>query len=58
MTNIETNMSLEDQVEYLKTLLSDLVTQVDEDCPSEYRTEHLRDAMNEAFLILGYTVVE
>jgi len=32
----------------LKRILQDLLDNVDEDCPSEYRTKHLRMAMDEA----------
>jgi len=34
--------------EELKRILQDLLDNVDEDCPSEYRTKHLRIAMDEA----------
>tara|TARA_R110000751_G_scaffold235329_1_gene336781 strand:+ start:439 stop:588 length:150 start_codon:yes stop_codon:yes gene_type:complete len=30
-------------------LLKELVVQVDEDCPNEYRTRHLRDCMSEVY---------
>ena len=32
----------------LERLLRELVTHVDEDCPAEYRTKHLRNALTEA----------
>jgi len=33
-------------------LLQDLVVNVEEDCPSQYRTKHLRMCMNEAYGVL------
>ena len=35
-------------VESLRVALSDMVVNADEDCPSEYRTEHFRTAMKNA----------
>jgi hypothetical protein len=40
-------------IERLKTLLSDLVTNVDEDCPSEYRTKHLQECMSDSYSFLN-----
>ena len=39
--------------EQLKELLHDLLIQVDEDCPSEYRSKHLRMCMDEVREALG-----
>jgi hypothetical protein len=33
--------------------LADLVSQVDEDCPMEYRTKHLKSSMQEAADLLN-----
>ena len=39
-------------IERLKTLLSDLVTNVDEDCPTEYRTKHLKECRSDSYSFL------
>ena len=39
-------------IERLKTLLSDLVTNVDEDCPTEYRTKHLKECISDSYSFL------
>lgn len=42
-------------MEDLATALKDLLEQVDEDCPHEYRTRHLEDAMaNAGDVLRGY----
>ena len=35
------------------TLLQEMVTQADEDTPSEYRTEHFREAMTDSINFLN-----
>ena len=37
----------------LRQALSDLWTQADEDCPSEYRTAHFREAMKNSIRALS-----
>ena len=37
----------------LISAFAELIVQVDEDCPSEYRTKHLRDAMLTAIKLLN-----
>jgi len=39
--------------EQLKELLHDLLIQVEEDCPSEYRSKHLRICMRDVREALG-----
>lgn len=39
-------------IERLKTLLSDLVANVDEDCPTEYRTKHLKECISDSYSFL------
>ena len=39
--------------EQLLELLRDLLIQVEEDCPSEYRSKHLRRCMRDVREVLG-----
>jgi len=50
-------MTDEEKLEKAMSLLSDMVSQADEDTPGEYRTRHFRDTMDDCvdFLVkLGY----
>ena len=48
LENIKQISDLEKKVLTLCDLLSQMCCNADEDTPSEYRTRHFRDAMNEA----------
>ena len=39
-------------IDEVVVVLHTLAVQVDEDCPSEYRTQHLRDALEDAFALV------
>jgi hypothetical protein len=49
LENIKQIEGLEKKVLTLCDLLSQMCCNADEDTPSEYRTRHFRDAMNEAY---------
>lgn len=40
-------MSIKEKLEQAINLLDDMTRQADEDTPSEYRTRHFRECMNE-----------
>jgi hypothetical protein len=40
------------QNEQLQNALAEMCANADEDCPSEYRTEHFRLAMKDAYTLL------
>lgn len=49
LENIKQISDLEKKVLILCDLLSQMCCNADEDTPSEYRTRHFRNAMNEAY---------
>ena len=49
LENIKQISDLEKKVLTLCDLLSQMCCNADEDTPSEYRTRHFRDTMNEAY---------
>lgn len=49
LENIKQLEGLESKVSTLSDLLANMCCNADEDTPSEYRTRHFRDAMNEAY---------
>lgn len=49
LENIKQLEGLENKVSTLSDLLANMCCNADEDTPSEYRTRHFRDAMNEAY---------
>ena len=48
MSNVLTDLTTTEQLIAVVDALSTLVTQVDEDCPQEYRTSHLKNAISDA----------
>lgn len=40
------------QITELLAILENLAQQADEDCPQEYRTEHLKTALEDAFDVI------
>ena len=49
LENIKQIEDLEKKVKILSGLLDDMCCQADEDTPSEYRTRHFRNTMDEAY---------
>jgi len=49
LENIKQIEDLEKKVKILSGLLDDMCSQADEDTPSEYRTRHFRETMDEAY---------
>lgn len=48
-------MTYEEEAHQLREALVNLVEQVDEDCPQEYRTRHLIEAIEDARYLLRKT---
>ena len=46
-------MSIKEKLEQAINLLDDLTRQADEDTPSEYRTRHFRECMNDCIDFLN-----
>ena len=49
LENKEQKKEMKSVITTLSTLLANMCCNADEDTPSEYRTRHFRDAMNEAY---------
>ena len=49
LENIKQIEDLENKVQNLSSLLADMCCQADEDTPSQYRTRHFRNTMDEAY---------
>ena len=49
LENIKELDTLENKVKTLSSLLASMCCQADEDTPSEYRTEHFKSTMDDAY---------